>query len=283
MINKICSIPSVTKLCNTRQVSFRSSGLQEDTFTRTNNNFEQTYNSAKQRIMQAIIDTNAEHSFVISEDGRILDENQGTEHSCKMDARKVEPNSILMHGHPKPLPLSSGDIACLLATEAKSQEAITSDGRYSRLTKKNPNIPQLPYVKMYPQLEKALCLKALDRLGIDYKFNKHDLANMFKDYLNYQCGANPEDISDEEALAEMPKYGLNVDDKNLEQTQKLLEDMMWWQIMHNPQKYDKEHNTIIDNYALVNEFLDSDEGFETRVEFVKEVAQQYDLEYESNL
>ncbi len=283
MINKVCSLPQITPFFNTKQVSFRSAELREDTFSKTTNSFEQTYNSAKQRIIQAIIDTNTEYSFILSGDGRILDENQGTEHSCKIDSRKVEPNSILMHGHPKPLPLSSGDIACLLASNAKSQEAITKDGKFSKLTKKNPNTPQLPYEIMYPELEKALCLKALDKLCIDYKFNKQDLANMFKDYLNYQYGRNQDEISDDEALSQMPTYGLSTDDGDLNKTKKQLAEMMWWQLMSEPHKYDKEHNTIIANYEKVNEFLDSEEGFKTRVEFLEEVAKQYNLEYESNL
>ena len=157
------------------------------------------------------------------------------------------------------------------------------DGKYSRLTKKETNRPLLDYRETYFQLEKALCLKALDKLGIDYKLNKHDIAGMFKDYLNYQCGANQEEISDEEAFKEMPKYGLSTEDDKLLNTYSQLKEMMWWQLMSDPQKYDKEHHTIMDNYDLVNSYLDSEEGFETRVEFVKEVANQYNLEYESNL
>ena len=283
MITKICSLSQIKPFNNTRQVSFRSQEPQTDTFVRTNNNFKQAYDCAKNKIIQAIIDTNTEYSVVLAENGQVLDENQGTEHRCTIDSRKVEQNSVLMHGHPKPLPLSSGDIACLLASKAKSQEAITKDGKYSRLTKKETNKPLLDYRETYFQLEKALCLKALDKLGIDYKLNKHDIAGMFKDYLNYQCGANPEEISDEEAFKEMPKYGLSTEDDKLLNTYSQLKEMMWWQLMSDPQKYDKEHHTIMDNYDLVNSYLDSEEGFETRVEFVKEVANQYNLEYESNL
>lgn len=283
MIGKITSLSNVNPLSNLKQISFRSLEPQKDTFTKTSSNFEQTYDLAKDKIIKAIIDTNTEYSVVISHDGRILDENQGTEHSCKIDSRKVEQNSVLMHGHPKPLPLSSGDIACLLASNAKSQEAITRDGKFSRLTKTETSSPLLPYRTIYPQLEKSLCLKALDKLGIDYKLNKHDIATMFKDYLNYQCGANPDDISDEEAFEEMPKYGLSPDEKQIGKTYSLLTDMMWWQLMSDPHKYDKEHNTIMNNYDLVNSFLDSEEGFATRVEFIEDVAKQYNLKYESNL
>lgn len=283
MIANICSLPKLKPILTTKNISFRAQEPITDTFVRTSNNFAQTYDCAKNKIIQAIIDTNTEYSVVIAEDGRILDENQGTEHSCSINSRKVEPNSVLMHGHPKPLPLSSGDIACLLATDAKSQEAITSDGKYSRLTKKEIGKPVLDYRETYFQLEKSLCLKALDKLGIDYKLNKHDIAGMFKDYLNYQCGANPEEISDEEAFKEMPKYGLNPNNDNIEKTYSQLKDMMWWQLMSDPRKYDKEHHTIMNNYDLINSYLDSETGFETRVEFVKEVANQYNLEYESNL
>ena len=283
MIAKICSLTQIKPFINTKQVSFRSQDMQNDTFLRTNNNFKQAYDCAKKKIIQAIIDTNTEYSVVLAENGQVLDENQGSEHSCSIDSRKVEQNSILMHGHPKPLPLSSGDIACLLASKAKSQEAITKDGKYSRLTKKETNRPLLNYRETYFQLEKSLCLKALDKLGIDYKLNKHDIANMFKDYLNYQCGTNPEEITDEKAFEEMPKYGVIFQEDNIDETYSQLKELMWWQLMSDPQKYDKEHHTIMNNYDLINSYLDSETGFETRVEFVKEVANQYNLEYESNL
>lgn len=283
MINNIGSLYNIQKLSTLKQTSFRGLEQKGDTFVRTTNNFEQAYSSAKNKIIQTILDSNTEYSIVLSKNGEVLDENQGTEHSCKIDSRKVEPNSVLMHGHPKALPLSSGDIACLLATDAKSQEAITRDGKFSRLTKKESQKSPLSYNELYFQLEKSLCLKALDKLGIDYKLNKHDIAGMFKDYLNYQCGANPDDISDEEAFEEMPKYGLSPEENQIDKTYSLLKDMMWWQLMSDPHKYDKEHNTIMNNYAQVNAFLDSDEGFETRVEFIEEIAKEYNLEYESNL
>ena len=81
----------------------------------------------------------------------------------------------------------------------------------------------------------------------------------------------------------MPKYGVIFQEDNIDKTYSQLKELMWWQLMSDPQKYDKEHHTIMNNYDLINSYLDSETGFETRVEFVKEVANQYNLEYESNL
>lgn len=283
MINKISPFVNLQKISNLKQVSFCAAGMQNDSFERTTDDLSQARERAKDKIIQAIIDTNTEYGVVIAPDGRILQENQGTEGKCSVDARLVEPNSILMHGHPKPLPLSSGDIACLLASDAKSQEAITRDGKFSRLTKKGHWKSPRRYGDLYFELEKRLCLKALDKMGIDYRINKQDLAQIFKDYMNYQSGIDQNSISDEEAFLEMPKYGIEVKDNDFEKPYEQIKEMMWWKIMTEPQKYDKEHNTIMDNYGLINSFLDSDEGFDVRVDFIKDIAKEYDLIYESNL
>ena len=173
MINSICSTINIGKISNNKRLSFKGLEVPVDTFSRTTK-ADSGYEVAKNKIIQAIIDTNTEYGIILSPDGEIIDEDQGSEHKCTVRSDKVVPNSRLMHGHPKPLPLSSGDIACLLATDAKSEEAITRDGKYSRLVKQTPFKSSLPYKELYFQLEKTLCLKALDKLGIDYKFNTHD-------------------------------------------------------------------------------------------------------------
>ena len=283
MINKISPLINLQKMSNLRQVSFCAAGLQNDSFERTTSDFSQAYEMAKEKIIQTIIDTNTEYGIVIASDGRILQEDQGTERKCSVDARLVEPGSILMHGHPNPLPLSSGDIACLFASDAKSQEAITREGKFSRLTKKEQWKSPIRYADLFFEFEKRLCLKALDKLGIEYRINKQDLAQIFKDYMNYQSGIDPSSVSDEEAFEQMPQYGIEVKDNDYEKSYQQIKEMMWWKTMMEPLKYDKEHNTIMDNYGLINSFLDSEEGFDVRVEFVKDIAEQYDLIYESTL
>ncbi len=229
------------------------------------------------RLLSEFTQNNIEYGFTISPDGRILEESSGNENSCSTDSRKVEPNSILMHGHPVPLPLSTGDIAILLATEAKTMEAVTVDGKYSRLTKKYPFNAEKSYTELYCELEKQLMVKAMDELGIDYKINKNDLIAMFKEYNGNQS------LSDEDAVNEASKYGIDFKNASLEEIKNKVNKLMAFQIFQYPAKYDKIHNSIMENYNLIQKYMDTKEGIQTRHKFIEDIAAQYGLIYETDL
>ncbi len=231
---------------------------------------------AKAKIIDVLKQENLEYSFTIAPDGTIMDENKGTEGACSIDSRKVVKNSVLMHGHPVLLPLSSGDIASLLATDVILDEAITVDEKFSRLIKNESFKSEKDYRTLYFELEQQLCLKALDSLGIDYEFTDSDLIDMFKDYLETNICKPKASTTDEDAKRIMSQLDISSDEDKLEQ-------MMYFQLMSNPHKYDKKHNTIVENYPLVQEFLNSEEGVHVRHEFCRDVAKQYNMTYETNL
>ena len=257
--------------------------MEHDCFVKsTEGEKAKTLREAKEKIINKIIEENTEYGYTISPEGEILEEYGGDEHSCTLDSRKIVPHAILMHGHPSPLPLSSGDIAILLATPADSQEAITRDGKFSKLTKKYPINNEKSYRDLYFELEKMLCLMALDKMGIDYKLNKDDIAQMGRDYIEYQTGQNFENEDSSEVLKRLENLGIDTSKSNEEIAAKLKE-LMFLQLLTNPQKYDKEHKTIIENMQSIHDFLDSEEGTRTRHEFVQNIARAYDLNYETNL
>ncbi len=265
---------------NFNKPALYSADIKSDTFERTENPLSQIISHAKNKIMEVLKENNTEYGFTISKDGRILEESNGDAHSCSTDARKIEPDSILIHGHPVPTPLSSGDVAVLLATDSKTMEAVTVDGKYSRLTKKYPSKEDSLYIELYPALEKQLRMKVLDALGIDYNINKHDLIEMFKDYLGNEQSYP---LSDEYAVNESIHFGINFQDDNLEDIQSKLKDLMSFHLLINPYKYDKIHNLVIKYYDEINNYLNSPAGTEVRHKFLEDVASQYDLIYETNL
>lgn len=253
-----------------------------DTFTKSSAlSLSSAKSKAAERIIQKIIDSEVEYGFVISPDGVILQENEGTKNSCSVDSRKVESGSVLMHGHPNPTPLSTGDIAVLFATNAISEEAITRDGKFSRLTKKNPGIINPDYRNVYFEFEKRLSLMALDALGIDYKTNEQDIILMFKDFCE-GSGISLNGLNDDEIVEKMKKFDIDLSG-DLKETEKQLKDMIGFRLMFTPNKYDKEHNTIVENMDSIKSYLDSDDGLMLRNQLLQEVADEYGLIYETNL
>jgi hypothetical protein len=254
-----------------------------DTFEKTQNTLETTINNAKKKIMEVLHSKNVEYGFVISPDKEILEETEGDEHKCSFDSRKVVKDSILLHGHPVEFPLSSGDVSALLVTGAKTQEAITKNGKYSKLTKKHSFQSKNSYSQLYQDLEKQLCQKAMDKLGISYTLNSDDIIDMFKDFYEYNFGIPKEKITDDDALAKMEELKISVDDDEIENSFNKLKDLLFFPLLSNPTKYDKVHNSIIDNYPEIQNYLQTKEGIETRHEFLSDIANTYDLIYETNL
>lgn len=283
MLNSISFMGHVNPISKTTgaQAPIKTSG--DDCFVRSASPLDKSKADAKAKIIDVLKQENLEYSFTIAPNGTVLDENKGTEGACSIDSRKVVKNSVLMHGHPVPLPLSSGDIASLLATDAISDEAITVDGKYSRLIKNESYKIDKDYRDLYFELEQQLCLKALDNLGIDYQFREADLIDMFKDYLETNMCKPKDSTTDEDAKRIMSQLDISCDEDKLDESRKQLEQMMYFQLMSNPHKYDKKHNTIVENYPLVQEFLNSPDGIKVRHEFCRDVAKQFNMTYETNL
>lgn len=281
-INFLGQIPTIQSISKTQSHKIPE---KSDCFIKSEKDADklsQTIEMAKEKIRQILFDSNIEYGVVISPDGKLLQESSGDEKSCKFDSRKVVPDAILIHGHPEDLPLSSGDIAGLLATDAKVEEAITKDGNFSRLIKKYPFKSQKDYSNLYYELEKKLSLMALDALGIDYKLNKDDVIKMGIDYLKYITGKSYDNADSEEFLTQLNKFGIKTDG-SLEDIFQSLKDAMFLQLITNPHKYDKEHNCIIENTDAISEFLDTEEGIKIRHKLVQDVADDYNLIYETNL
>lgn len=279
MLNSIhfLGINSSYQTKESKQTSKVHSQPKCDTFVKTLTPFEKAYAESKKKIQNAIKNSNCEYSIVLDSDGKISDENMGSEHSCKVDSRKVAPGSVLMHGHPKRLPLSSGDVAILLATDAKSEEAIMADGAISKLTKTVPFKEPQSYGSLYEQLERKLCLMALDDLGINYKVTKRDVMDIFCDYTSKDRNTDEEEI-----LKSMKQYGIDIS-APLDEMDKQVRELCYFQLITNPNRYNKEHATIMENYSLIGDYLSADEGLELRHRFLEEIASDYGLIYETTL
>lgn len=285
MIGSISFLGQIPSIHNTNRTQVHKMSEKSDCFIKSHEDIDklsQTIEKAKEKIKQILVEKNIEYGVIISPEGRLLQENSGDEKSCKFDSRKVVPNAILIHGHPEDLPLSSGDIAGLLATDAKVEEAVTKEGKFSRLIKKYPFRSQKSYSDLYYELEKKLNLMALDALGIDYKLNMDDVIKMGVDYLKQITGRSYDNADLEEILMQLNKFGIKTNG-SLEEIFKSLKDAMFLQLITNPHKYDKEHNCIIEHTDAISNFLDTEEGIKIRHKLVQEVADEYNLIYETNL
>ena len=156
------------------------------------------------------------------------------------------------------------------------------DGKFSRISKKTQDNGVGEYRQLYYELEKQLNLMALDKLGIDYKTNYDDVAAMGKDYIEYATGQSQEDLSQEEIFEKLEKYGVDTN-KTPKDIAEKLKELMFYQLLLNPHKYDKEHNCIMDNIDTIKEFLETEEGLQIRHNLVQKAAQDYNLIYETNL
>lgn len=281
MIKPLSFAGNIQKIAPSKGKQVYNLSEKPDTFTRSTSSLDAAKSRAAEKIIQKIIDSEVEYGFVISPNGTVLQEDEGTKGSCSVDSRKVEAGSVLMHGHPNPTPLSTGDIAVLFATNAISEEAITRDGKFSRLTKNNPEIINPDYRGVYFEFEKRLSLMALDALGIDYKTNQDDIITMFKDYCD-GSGISLIGLSDDEIIEKMKKFDIDLSG-DLKATEKQLKDMIGFRLMFTPNKYDKEHNTIVENIEAIKSYLDSDDGLMLRNQLLIDIADEYGLTYETNL
>ena len=282
MINRINFLGQIRTIQSEKNKHFQTKPMECDCFVKSANLKESAIKKAKEIISEELAEKNLETGVIISPDGDICQISTGNEHSCSFDTRKIVPNALLIHGHPVELPLSSGDIAVLLATPASTQEAIMKDGKFSRISKKTQDNGVGEYRQLYYELEKQLNLMALDKLGIDYKTNYDDVAAMGKDYIEYATGQSQEDLSQEEIFEKLEKYGVDTN-KTPKDIAEKLKELMFYQLLLNPHKYDKEHNCILDNIDTIKEFLETEEGLQIRHNLVQKAAQDYDLIYETNL
>lgn len=282
MINRINFLGQIRTIQSEKNEHFQTKPIECDCFVKSANLKESAIKKAKEIISEELAEKNLETGVIISPDGEICQISTGNEHSCSFDTRKIVPNALLIHGHPVELPLSSGDIAVLLATPASTQEAIMKDGKFSRISKKTQDNGVGEYRQLYYELEKQLNLMALDKLGIDYKTNYDDVAAMGKDYIEYATGQSQEDLSQEEIFEKLEKYGVDTN-KTPKDIAEKLKELMFYQLLLNPHKYDKEHNCIMDNIDTIKEFLETEEGLQIRHNLVQKAAQDYDLIYETNL
>ena len=280
MINAINFLGQVNPQQNLHSKNKVAKPMEYDCFVQ--NKTEAAIKSARQKIIHELIKNGIEYSFVISPEGKVCHTNSGNRKKCSVDSRKIVPGAIMLHGHPEPLPLSSGDIAVLLTTDAQSEEALTKEGKFSRLTKQHLFRSPKTYEEMYYELEKQLNLMALEKLGIDYNENSDDVLQMGRDFVKDTLGQDIETVSDSDVFQYLTKFGIDTN-QSPKDIMEALKKLMYYQLLFNPNKYNKAHNCIIDNKDEIYNFLETQEGIKTRHELVQRIADKYGMLYETNL
>ncbi len=281
MINGINYINSINKTPQNaiyNSLAFKGNN-NADTFERKNNKIEEKLSYAISKITDSLKHNRTEYMVIINPDGSVH-ESQGDEHKCSMPYSCIKEGAVSMHGHPEKLPLSSGDIAGLLTSSCISETAFTVDGKYSKLTKRTwHNYSPSDFGRLYAQFEKELCLMALDKMGIDYHYSQEDIIDMCADIHPIVQTKNFE-----ETVEYMKQEGQILNGTPDEMAQKLIEGPLSFKVLFDfEHKYDKAHNIIMNNYEDIKQYLNSEDGLITRNELVEKIADEYNLEYETNM
>ncbi len=280
MITGINYINSINKIG--RNIVYTSpafKGSQPDTFERKCNQNEEKISYGKSKVIEALKRDGTEYVVIVNPDGSVH-ESQGDGNKCSIPYSCIEKGAVSMHGHPEKLPLSSVDIVGLLTSNCISETAFTVDGKYSKLTKRTQhNFPTSDFGRLYYQFEKELCLMALDKMGIDYHYSREDIIKMCAEIF-----PTVQTKSFEEMLEYMNKIGHPLNGTPDEMAEQVKKGIFSFKILCDTErKYDKAANVIIKNDEAIYQYLNSPDGLVTRNEFVKKIADDYNLEYETNM
>lgn len=256
--------------------------LENDCFVKQNIEKDKSIEYAKQKIIQHLKGDGKEYSVVIAPSGEILDEKLGNSESVSINPDLIVKNAVMMHGHPIYMPLSTGDVATLLATDAKSEEAIMENGQYSKVSKTYPFKLEKPYFDLYTDFEKRLCIMGLSELGYDCEINSEDFTKLAQDYLSSILGRDCSDMSADEANEMLLKFGVELGD-DLNQNYDQVLNRACLMAPYKKLDFDKAHNIIKNNYDELMEFLNSPKGKIIRHKFLEKIAQEFDLNYETDM
>jgi len=231
--------------------------------------YQRSVNYAKDKAREYLKgDKPIEYMIVISEDGEITGEVEGDEHSCSLKNVTIKPNSTSVHGHPVFSPLSPKDIDTLLTSDIKTSIATTEDGFCSEMTKNFSGKKETGWL----ELEEALMLKALEKMGIDANDNEDSAGEIIKEYIS----ATNNVYADFD-----PKLLFEGSEESKQKYAKILQEMKAYLSVYRPYIIQNPAKTIMDNYKEIQSFLNTEEGFQIAEEYLTEQAEKYNMTYKS--
>ncbi len=269
------NIPSVANNRTIYKPAFKASF--QDSFEKSNDTISDKIKFAKKEIIKTLETENIEHAFLINPDGQVFN-NKGEDLSCTIDSKLIKPGAILIHGHPDKTPLSTNDVAFLLATDAISQEAIYKDGSSSKMTKKSQFKTDKPSIQVYMDLEDQLSAQTLDKLGIDYKTTKDDVIKLVNDTFSNMLFKDFSQLSYEEILKIIKNFGITPSDN----PEEIVQDIKKKFISYQPYQ-DKLQTVILNNRDNIEQYLSTDEGILSGHKFWQNIADKYNLVYETDM
>ncbi len=242
---------------------------------------EEKIKAAKEDIINTLKTQHIEQGYLINPDGSVHN-SKGEAYSCSINPSLIQKGGILLHGHPNKTPLSTQDVVFLLTTDAISQEAVSKDGSFSKLTKKTQfKIDKNPQA-LYLDLEKIIYSKVLDRLKIDYKENENDVILLADKAFGNNLFIDFTKLSYEEVLEKLNKIGIDTS-LNPQEIANILKNQFLIPKDYNNYKYDKLNNKIFENMDKIKEYLSTKEGIKLGHDFLKELADKYNMVYETDM
>ena len=274
MINAVSFINTVR---TSKPLSFKGINVEPDRFIMSN---EAKLRLAEERARKNILanmQDGREHAYLLSYDGRILAQTIGTEDACSVDLKYMDRNCVLIHGHPQNSPLSPQDVITFLTCKnLQAVEAISSDGKISRLTKTSATADDYDYFEAGFDISYRFCLNILDGLGIDYRDNKSNLIKYGRKLLEKYFGNMV--LDDEQVIKLLRELGVYKDSDLKGSCNELCKRLS---IFDNNFSKNLAQRIINENMELITNETYTPIGIKAGNDALYEIARDYNLIYDS--
>ena len=280
MINKISfyGIRSIMPKKQSAQPIFKQQLPYDTIEIGENNRFNSAYNAAREKAISTLQEKGADCRIIVSPKGNTQFEYISS-NSQNLKQSKIPADSSIIIGYTTHTPLTPKNVAQFLASDAKSIEVVTDNGEYSKLSKNDEDVKIKNIKNTTKELTLQLYTKAAQKAGISLKPTKSDFMELANDYLYNVVGKDCRDKSYEEILNELAVRGIKSSGDisfDYRQLNKACKDYIFYV---STTKYKR----ILHKENEINAFLSTPEGFNTHQEFLQNVAEKYNLTYESNM
>ncbi len=249
--------------------------------------------AARESISDAIKENGIERCVILLPNGEVFSTTDGNSDSVGIKDGCIPKDCIMLHGHPSSyVPLSTRDVRTLLVSPAKSEEAVMYNGDYSRLVK-NSNFNHMNREFCSPEdldlnLEASLYEMVFDKMGIDYDFKPQDIVDIYRDVKQNIEYRDMTSKTDEDIISELKMYGVDVNSPDaINQLKNILMYTLLLRSINFDTKYGRNQKiykvAFGEKEQQIRDFLATDEGLAVRQDFLKQVAEKYNLTYETNM
>ncbi len=200
--------------------------------------------------------------------------------SFKSNSHLEAQADVFIKSNVKPQLSIQQEISDFLTGRADSIKVKLPDGEISKISKTSET-PDIKTKNLKEELSDRISLKFLDAFGVDYKETEEELAGLFKEYLS-DTGTNTKNKDYDWFISQMKTFGFN-DGKNLAKGYRNVYNALYATTLDTEFLFDKKHNAIKQNQKRIEEETNTPLGIKIYKEFLKEIAEEYHLRYETDM